>query len=164
MSVSVEVVDQVGLGLSLQAVTDLLSAVLEAEKASGTITVAVVDEQAIEELNARYRGPAEPTDVLSFRYADDPEAWAAQPDAELGELIVCPAVVRRYAEEDQVPERTQLGWTLVHGALHLLGYDHERDRGEMREHEQELLNLFRPLVDRLPELGGRLRTSGENLL
>jgi len=153
VSVSVEVVDQVGLGVSLQVVTDLLSAVLEAEKVSGAITIAFVDKQAIEALNARYRGMSEPTDVLSFRYADNPEVWTGEPDTELGELIVCPAVVRRYAREDHVPERRQLGWTLIHGALHLLGYDHERDHGEMRELEQELLNQFGPLVEHLPELG-----------
>ncbi len=124
---------------------DLVEAVLDAEGVAGMVTVAFVGEEAIAELNTRYRGLDEPTDVLSFSSAAD-DAWpdqqdsdaVAEPVRDLGEMVVCPAVVRRYAEEDGDPER-QLGWTLMHGVLHLVGYDHERDDGEMRERERVLL-------------------------
>jgi rRNA maturation RNase YbeY len=55
-------------------------------------------------------------------------------------------VVQRYARSDGVDPGQQLAWTLVHGTLHLVGYDHERDEGEMREREKALLKGFDPLV------------------
>lgn len=160
MSVEVEVVDQTGLDLAAGAIADLAAAVLEAEGISGSITVAFVDEHAIELLNTRYRGLSEPTDVLSFRYADEPVDWAGDPAPELGEVVLCPAVVRRYAIEEAVPVSRQFGWTLIHGVLHLVGYDHEKDNGEMREREQHLLERFSRFVDHLPTLSPRGRESG----
>lgn len=146
---SVEVVDQVGLGLAPDSVIDLVTAVLQAEHALGSIVVAFVDEHAIEELNARYRSP-EVTDVLSFRYADESGQWEGVSSCtELGEVVVCPAVVWRYAIEEGASGTGRLGWTLIHGVLHLLGYDHEADHGEMRAREQELLGCLAPLMDRL---------------
>lgn len=56
-----------------------------------------------------------------------------------GEIVVCPAVVARYARDDSVPFEQQLAWTLIHGTLHLLGYNHECDDGRMRRRESELL-------------------------
>jgi rRNA maturation RNase YbeY len=146
---TVEVVDPDGLGPAPGPVAALVRAVLEAEAATGAVVVAFVHEAEIEELNSRYRVP-EATDVLSFGNAEAEERWpdtSAQP--ELGEIIVCPAVVGRYAIEEGVPETKQMGWTLVHGVLHLLGYDHETDQGEMRAREQELLAHLAPLTERL---------------
>ena len=148
MSVAVEVVDQIGLGQIEGPVSDLVKAVLEVEGAQGAVVVAFVDEQAITRLNAEYRGLEEATDVLSFRYADGAAGWPereASPD--LGEVIVCPAVVRRYADEEGGSASTQLGWTLIHGILHLVGYDHEHDDGQMREREQDLLGRLGLLVE-----------------
>ena len=78
---------------------------------------------------------------------------------------VSAAVVRRgeqlwagavgYADAEEGREaNVQLGWTLIHGTLHLAGYDHETDRGEMREREQELLRLLGGRVQALA-LSGR---------
>jgi probable rRNA maturation factor len=75
-----------------------------------------VDSKRIRELNREYRGRDEPTDVLSFPV--DEAAPAAGP-RELGDVIIC-------------PEHTQdLTEAVVHGVLHLCGYDHETDSGEM---------------------------------
>lgn len=154
---SVEVVDQVGLGLAQDSVIDLVTAVLQAERALGSVVVAFVDEHLIEELNSRYRSP-EATDVLSFRHADESGQWeGVSSSAELGEVVVCPAVVRRYAIEEGVSGAGQLGWTLIHGVLHLLGYDHEADHGEMRAREQELIGCLAPLMDRLSWSGSDSR-------
>jgi probable rRNA maturation factor len=149
VSVSVEVADQLGLGLAPGPVVDLVKAVLDLEEVTGSIVVALVDESTIEQLNSRFRGLPEPTDVLSFRYADDPNGWAGPSEADVGEIIVCLAVVRRYAIEEDVTEARQFGWTLVHGALHLAGYDHESDQGEMRARERDLLERFDGLVEAL---------------
>ena len=149
MTILVEVLDQVGAHISSRGVTGLVVAVLEAEKAEGAVSVVFVEEPVITDLNRRYRDLDEPTDVLSFTEepAEDPwsagrppvfEADTGEPRS-LGELVVCPAVVYRYAAEERREPGRQMAWTLVHGVLHLLGYDHEVDKGEMRERERVLL-------------------------
>jgi probable rRNA maturation factor len=164
LSVVVEVVDRTGSGQAQGPVIELVEAILDAEGVAGTVTVAFVDEKTIAELNGRYRGLSEPTDVLSFSYAEDDARWPDLQDSDaaadgiyrdgiraegilrggtslpdLGEVVVCPAVVRRYSDEDDGDPDRQLGWTIMHGVLHLVGYDHERDSGEMRERERVLL-------------------------
>ncbi len=156
MKTAIEVVDRVGMGRLIQGpVTDLAEAVLEAEGCAGAVTIAFVDELQMTHLNGCYRGLDEPTDVLSFRDADG-ESWAgsvageAEMESDLGEIAVCPSVVSRYAVEEGADPRRQMGWTLIHGLLHLAGYDHETDDGEMRRREQELLAALKTLIDALP--------------
>jgi probable rRNA maturation factor len=120
------------------------------------VAVAFVSEVAIAGLNDRYRESDVSTDVLAFDYSNGTH-WPGEQGAAgvTGELVVCPEVVMRYAtEEDRDPAR-QLGWTLIHGALHLAGYDHETDRGEMRAREQRLLGQFDPIVRLLSTKDGR---------
>jgi probable rRNA maturation factor len=142
VSVRVEVALQPGQGKARRPVRDLVKAVLSAERAGGLVVVAFVDEPQMTELNGRFRGLDTSTDVLSFRQADSGVDW---PDptkgraADLGEVIICLAVVERYAQEEGGNADTQVGWTIQHGVLHLLGYDHENDSGEMRAREQVLL-------------------------
>ena len=141
----VEVVTPPGLEPLAGPAADLVKAVLAAEGARGSVVVAFVDEGTIAELNARYRDREEPTDVLSFRRADGEADWpepCRKGSAELGELGVCLPVVRRYAGEEGGDPGRQLGWTLIHGVLHLLGYDHEDDDGHMRGRETSLLLLL----------------------
>ncbi len=150
MTGDVEVLDQAGCGLSSRAVADIVAQVMEAEGVQGLVSVVLVDEATIAGLNAAYRDLAHATDVLSFLEEPDEAAWL-EPDARrsLGEIVVCPDVVARYAEEDGVPYVHQLGWTLVHGALHLLGYDHECDQGQMRARESQLVQRFKEDFPRL---------------
>ena len=165
MTIVVDVADSTGLVAGHDAVRDLVEAVLEAEGLSGAVSVAFVDEPSIAELNGRYREAEGPTDVLSFDYAAGSEwpeieggdEWpasgaaeaAASPGAVSGEVVVCPQVVLRYAAEEGREPVIQLGWTLIHGTLHLAGYDHETDRGEMREREQWLLGRLAASVQAL---------------
>ncbi len=145
MTVAVDVTDSTGLVGDEDAVRGLVEAVLAEEGLSGDVAVAFVDEQAITALNERYRDTEGPTDVLSFDYAAD-ERWPAGIEGVSGEIVVCPRVVARYAADERRDPGVQLGWTLIHGALHLAGYDHETDRGEMRLREQELLERLRSSV------------------
>ena len=82
----------------------------------GHLAIELVDAERIAELNRDHRGRDEPTDVLSFPV--DEAAPAAGP-RELGDVVIC-------------PEHTEdLSEAVVHGVLHLCGYDHETDDGEM---------------------------------
>jgi probable rRNA maturation factor len=145
MTVDVDVVDGAGLAVDHRTVGALVEAVLGEEGLHGDVDVAFVSEAAITDLNGRYRDAAGPTDVLSFDYSTEADwpgrehAGSAKGRNVSGEIVVCPRVVIRYASEEGRDVAEQLGWTLIHGALHLSGYDHETDTGEMRERERALL-------------------------
>ena len=154
MSVVVDVLDETDLGVPIEEVAALVRAVLELEGAQGTVVVAFVEEEAIRDLNVRDRGLPGPTDVLSYCVRDEEADWPGpflegDTPLELGEVVVCPAVIRRYAEEGGREPGGQLAWTVIHGVLHVLGYDHAEDEGEMRRREQALLEELRPLTSSL---------------
>jgi probable rRNA maturation factor len=122
---------------------------MSAEDADGAVSLAMVDEAEMTELNERFRDCAGPTDVLSFWQDDDEGTWpdpTGQQARDWGEVVVCPSVVQRYAAQQGGDPDTQLGWAVMHGVLHLLGHDHERDGGEMRRREQALLLELAPEV------------------
>jgi probable rRNA maturation factor len=93
------------------------SALRAAEVSEGHLSLELVGEVRIRELNRRYRGRDEPTDVLSFPVDD--EAGEVAGPRELGDVVICPE------HTEDLVEAT------VHGVLHLCGYDHENDSGEM---------------------------------
>jgi probable rRNA maturation factor len=107
--------------------------------AAGHVAIEFVDAELIARLNAEHRGKHGPTDVLSFpidgveplagatQPAGLPSASAHEPPRELGDIVIC-------------PEHTaDLREAIVHGMLHLLGMDHERDGGEMLALQDELI-------------------------
>ena len=105
----------------------------------GEVSVRVVDEAEGLGLNEQYRGKASATNVLSFP-ADD----AVVPPGEhppLGDIVICGPVVAREAAEAGRPAADHWAHMLVHGTLHLLGYDHENDRdaAEMESLETRIL-------------------------
>jgi probable rRNA maturation factor len=92
-------------------------------------------------LNARFRGRDRPTNVLSFAAAPLPRAAAgAQP---LGELVICPRVLRAEARAQAKTLRAHWAHLVVHGALHLGGYDHERAADARRMERREIAVLRR---------------------
>lgn len=103
----------------------------------GDVCVRVVDEQESRALNARYRAKDEPTNVLSFP-ADLPPGVEA---AVLGDLAICAPVVQREAEMQGKDVKAHWAHMVVHGLLHLAGYDHETpvDAEAMETKEVELL-------------------------
>ena len=96
--------------------------------ADGHLSIELVGEQRIRELNRRHRGRDRPTDVLSFPI-DGPGPSAGP--RELGDVVICP------------PETSDLTEAAVHGVLHLCGYDHETDDGEMLEIQARILRGLR---------------------
>jgi probable rRNA maturation factor len=91
----------------------------------GHLAVELVGEERIRELNREYRGKDEPTDVLSFPVD---EATPSAGPRELGDVVICPEHTADLVE------------ATVHGVLHLCGYDHETDGGEMLELQQSVLS------------------------
>lgn len=90
---------------------------------AGDVAIRIVEPSESQELNRRYRGKDKPTNVLSFPY--DTEG-ADMPI--LGDLVICAAVVEQEAAEQGKELRAHWAHMVVHGCLHLLGYDHTNDR------------------------------------
>jgi len=107
----------------------------------GELTVRIVSERESAELNARYRGKAGPTNVLSFR-AEPPAVDADDELLPYGDVVICAEVVAREAREQGKALAAHWAHMVVHGALHLQGYDHEnsRDAGIMEARERAVLN------------------------
>lgn len=101
------------------------------------IDCALATPSRIAKLNSQHLGKDGATDILSF---PSPEPFYSQ--GHLGFLVLCPAVARKQAKSLGLPEKTELQVLLVHGILHLLGFDHERSsqaRIEMAGWEKKLL-------------------------
>ena len=115
---------------------------LEGLPENAQVSVTFVDDAAIHELNREHRGVDRPTDVLSFpQFEADEEIPEGMPHV-LGDLVVSLETARRQAEEYGHSEEREIAFLLVHGFLHLLGYDHEtaEDEAEMREEQRVLLD------------------------
>ena len=103
-------------------------------RARGSVSIALVSDTRIRALNLRYRRKDAPTDVLSF--PTNPESRI--PNPFLGDIVIALGVARRQAREAGHTELAELKVLALHGLLHLLGYDHERDHGRMRRLEGRL--------------------------
>jgi len=128
-------------------------------KGETEVSLLFVDEDAIAALNEQFLGKTGPTDVLSFPIEDEPGPTGRSPDLGgsgpgslpeegtltlLGDVVICPSVAARNAEEHEVTFEDEVALLVVHGLLHLLGMDHEEDAEaeRMEALEQELLNRF----------------------
>ena len=97
------------------------------------------------ELNRTYRGIDRPTDVLSFAYHEtaDPEEMLEEP-GYLGDLVISVETAARYAAEAGIGFSREIDLLVIHGTLHLAGYDHETDQGEMSRLERRLRQRLLP--------------------
>ncbi|WJG08022.1 rRNA maturation RNase YbeY [Aliiglaciecola sp. LCG003] len=102
------------------------------------VTVRIVSPQESQQLNNAYRGKEKPTNVLSFPF----EALPGIQLHLLGDLVVCAEIVAKEANEQQKPLANHWAHMLIHGTLHLLGFDHENDQDaqEMEQLEVSLLS------------------------
>jgi probable rRNA maturation factor len=121
------------------------AAALGARAARSEIALAIVGSARSRALNHRYRGKDRPTNVLSFPAAPG----TAVPDAgngvlALGDIVICPQVLRREARAQGKRERDHWMHLFVHGVLHLVGHDHERD-DEARRMERLEVRVLRGL-------------------
>ena len=96
--------------------------------------VCFVDDRAIKRLNVQYRGKPNATDVLSFPWQGSNGgrgAAASEFAGFLGDVVISVETARRDARREGHSTANEIRWLILHGVLHLLGYDHETDRGEM---------------------------------
>jgi probable rRNA maturation factor len=105
--------------------------------------ICFVDDNAIRGLNLAYRGKDKATDVLSFPWNEadgplrpDPRALSRQRERAgitnfLGDVVISVQTARRNASEEGHSTLNEIRWLILHGVLHLLGYDHDHDSGEM---------------------------------
>jgi probable rRNA maturation factor len=140
--VRVLVSDERGRRVSAPGVARWLTRVAPA-RATGLVSVAFVSDRHSRELNRRYRGVDRSTDVLSFAPGPKDPAYGTNPKSRtpnpfLGDIVIARGVARRQAREAGHSQLTEWRVLALHGLLHLLGYDHERDRGRMRRVERRL--------------------------
>ena len=109
----------------------------------GEVTVRIVADEESAALNEAYRGKQGPTNVLSFP-ADVPPLPADAGPLPLGDLVICAPVVEREAAAQGKTAAAHFAHLVVHGTLHLLGYDHEEDDAAalMEDKEREVLAGF----------------------
>ncbi|MGB8459399.1 MAG: rRNA maturation RNase YbeY [Candidatus Acidiferrum sp.] len=132
------------------------------------VTVCFVSDVEIAGMNERFRKKLGPTDVLSFparkiqrdclrkgkiiypRGATDTEGTSKSREGQrsvatetyLGDIAIAPETARRYAKKNGRSLRNELRVLILHGVLHLMGYDHETDRGEMNRMERKMRRRF----------------------
>ena len=99
-------------------------------------TIAFVSDRRITELNRRFRGLAKPTDVLSFPLGNDQFDEASKTD--LGDVVISVERAAGQAKENGLAFDNEIAQLILHGLLHLSGYDHETDNGEMNRIELRL--------------------------
>lgn len=97
--------------------------ILKIQQTRQELTLVFLDRPAAKKINFEFRGRNYATDVLSFDSVDP---------GSLGELVMCPEVLKKQAQEHQLTYQQELGYMLLHGVLHLLGYDHETNENDAR--------------------------------
>lgn len=111
------------------------------------VNVSLSDDEEVHRLNKEFRGMDKPTNVLSFANVDDDEFWDMLDKSErldLGDIILAFETLKREADEKQITVYAHYCHLLVHGFLHILGFDHQTDEeaDEMEGLEVEILEQF----------------------
>ena len=103
----------------------------------GTIVIKLGGEEESKALNTQYLEREYPTDVLSFPFNEElPDGFY------IGDIFICYPVAGRQAEENNISLPEELFRLMVHGILHLCGYDHEKDSGEMQALQEQMIEKY----------------------
>lgn len=139
MSYAIDFVIEVEpVGVDTAALAALAERVLEGEKVAPgvTLTILTTDDETLQELNGRFLGIDAPTDVLAFPEAAEVPLGEGE-DRSLGEIAISTPTAQRQAGELGHPLADELAHLLVHGILHLCGYDHVGDAEAVRMRARE---------------------------
>ncbi|MDI6816079.1 MAG: rRNA maturation RNase YbeY [Actinomycetota bacterium] len=137
----IQISNEQELAVDEDSLVELAGYVLTAERVEedAELSIALVGEETMLDLNASYRGKDYPTDVLSFEAGGDMPTAGNLPRL-LGDVVICPAVAEKQAIEFDQTLNQELSLLLVHGILHLLGYNHDSDEdAELMEARERLL-------------------------
>ncbi|MHB1938245.1 MAG: rRNA maturation RNase YbeY [Acidobacteriaceae bacterium] len=137
-----------GAEISFSALRPFLRRAQRAVPVAGHVSVLLASDSAIKRLNGKFRGLHRPTDVISFPALEMPakkSSSGSRPPhpAIAGDLAVSLDTAARQAAQFGHPLMTELKILMLHGLLHLAGYDHETDSGEMASREEQLRRRFR---------------------
>lgn len=102
---------------------------------TGQIELVLTNDTEMSEINLQTRGLNKATDVLSFPYV-------LMPNSPIGSIVISIDYLKKYAIEYKNTIEDEFALLFIHGILHILGYDHEKDNGEQRKKEEELINYF----------------------
>jgi probable rRNA maturation factor len=138
VTVHVDVENRSGHAVDEAAAREAVAVTLRAEGVTaGEVGVVLVGLQEMAALNAAHRGRDEPTDVLSFPL-DGRDVLPDGLPRQLGDVVVCP--------ERAAADGTPIALLLVHGVLHLVGYDHEADNGDMLRRQAAIFEEVEPVA------------------
>lgn len=123
--------------------------IIDNEKKTLEVSLVFLNENDAKKLNWNYRCKDYPTDILSFG-SDDP--------ASMGELVLCPQVISRQAKDHGLTLNDELGYIVLHGVLHLLGYDHEKSKVD----EELMMSIQDEIFENLrhPKAGKKTKAVG----
>lgn len=112
----------------------------EVDEADSALSLSLVDDPEIQELNREHRGKDKPTDVLSFPLYEAGEQTQGDGERLLGDVVISIDTARRQAADYDAPLQNELYRLLIHGILHVLGHDHEEpaERAAMEAEERRL--------------------------
>ena len=108
---------------------------------SKEVELVITDDKSMQALNSEHRGKESLTDVLSFPM-EAPFTEQSIFGMPLGSIVIAASFVKEKAKSFGHTEQDELSLLFIHGMLHLLGFDHEVDEGEMRAREKELIEAF----------------------
>jgi probable rRNA maturation factor len=151
-TIAIQLDDEFAAAIDPENLEALTQRVLDAEAlpaADVELAIVVGGDAQIQELNRRYRGVDAPTDVLSFAMLDDVSAVTSSPDTPLylGDVIISYPRVLEQAAEAKHSDREELELLVVHGVLHLLGYDHDSEERKAAMWARQDAILGKHLVD-----------------
>ena len=131
------------LGEAAQRVLAALQETLGKRLPTGSVNIKLVDDTEIATLNRQYTGNAYATDVLTFNYSEDSAEHGPISDSELADMVISTETAARQAKAAASSLADEVGLLVLHGLLHVLGYDHQTDeaRAEVDRLQRRVLDL-----------------------
>lgn len=138
---SIEIKNRTRVKIDLKAIEKYADKILVSTKkyADCELSITFIGDRSMQELNEKYRGKGQPTDVLSFSMMDDEDGL---PESHLlGDVVIAPRQAMADAVEEKVPFNNKVRELVLHGILHLMGHDHETpsDARKMERQREKIL-------------------------
>ena len=137
-----EIINEYGYEKDYSYLDCVVENAIKKVKFIGTFSCTFIDDDKMKELNSSYRGIDRTTDVLSFAINDGETKKERLDEMILGDIFISVPKMQKQAIEYETGEKRELAFLLIHGLLHLLGYDHmtKEDEEEMFKLQEEILN------------------------